>query len=365
MGAITPDHGWHLGVPEDVYHQQWAAVSRSNLVRVLRSPAHAMADRGTSPGRAMVVGSACHALALEGPEAYAARYAVAPRVDRRTKAGKVAWAAFSDMSKMTGQEVLTAVEGDQVEAMAMAARAFKPFAELLDQPHTAEGSLVWTDKDSGLLCKARPDLAAEGVLVDFKTSRDARPRPFARDAVDYGLDMQAAFYLDGWRAVHGESLRGKLFAFCVVEKTAPHGVVWYYPDDAMIDNGRARYKRALALWAYCVEAGEWPSYSNQPQMLSLPPWAIDQTERSKLDRAVAKVKAWDRHSAPDLPQTVSVHPLRIWCATHGLRLSQVATTIGVGRSALSNYVAGRRACPDTVATAVDKLTGGAVGAGSW
>ena len=360
MGAITPDHGWHLGVPDGVYHQQWTAVSRSNLVRVLRSPAHAKADQGPPSGRALVVGSACHALALEGPEAYAARYAVAPKVDRRTKAGKATWSAFSEGAG--DRAVLTAAEGEQVEAMAMAACGFGPFAALFVGPHEAEGSMVWTDEDSGLLCKARPDLAAPGVLVDFKTSRDARPRPFARDAVEYGLDMQAAFYLDGWRAVHGEELR---FAFCVVEKTAPHGVVWYYPDDAMIDNGRARYKRALALWAYCVEAGEWPSYSDQPQMLSLPPWAIDQTERSKLDRAVAKVKASDRHSSPDLPQTVSVHPLRIWCATHGLRLSQVATTIGVGRSALSNYVAGRRACPDTVATAVDKLTGGAVGAGSW
>lgn len=77
------------------YHAH-PAISKSHLDLIARSPLHYWARYidpnrvPTEPTDAMRLGTAVHTLTLEADQ-FEARYAVAPAVDRRYKAGKEAW----------------------------------------------------------------------------------------------------------------------------------------------------------------------------------------------------------------------------------------------------------------------------------
>jgi hypothetical protein len=105
------------------YHADTSAISKSGLDLVHRSPAHYYAAK-LDPDRpaekkdtpALRFGRAFHTLVLE-PDLFFQEYAVLPeKVDRRTKAGKEAWAEFE--AELGGREALTAEDGQRLGAMA-------------------------------------------------------------------------------------------------------------------------------------------------------------------------------------------------------------------------------------------------------
>ena len=93
------------------------AVNASKLEPFMRTPAHAR-EAMLHPGEgteAMVMGHAFHTFLLE-PERFAADYAVPPKVDRRTTAGKQTWAAWE--AENPGRTLLKAEEAESYERMA-------------------------------------------------------------------------------------------------------------------------------------------------------------------------------------------------------------------------------------------------------
>ena len=76
-------------------YNQAAGVRRSDLWRIHDSPEKFkwFLDHPEPQSPAFAFGSMVHKLLLE-PETFDEEYAVAPEVDKRTKAGKEAWAAF-------------------------------------------------------------------------------------------------------------------------------------------------------------------------------------------------------------------------------------------------------------------------------
>jgi len=148
---------------------------------------------------------------------------------------------------------------------------------ITDSVGVHERLVQWTNKETGVLCKARIDKTRNlGKIVDLKTTRDASARPFMRSIIDYGYHRQAAFYLDG-------SL-GKRFTFVVVESSDPFGVQVYDLSDEFIELGRSSYQSALKHIKICREkygsefdaATVWPSYdyfSPIGEVLSPPAWA--------------------------------------------------------------------------------------------
>ena len=103
---------------------------------------------------AMVMGSAFHKLVLE-PDGFTAEFAVCPTVDRRTKAGKDAWAAFqADAGEKT---VLMEWMFNQVSDMAEAVITH-PLANFLTTDGEIETSIYYKDDLTGIECKVRPDI---------------------------------------------------------------------------------------------------------------------------------------------------------------------------------------------------------------
>jgi hypothetical protein len=256
------------------YHAH-SAVSKSHLDQVARSPLHYWA-RYLDPNRmvpeptpAMAIGSAVHTHVLELDQ-WDARYVSAPDgIDRRTKAGKAEWEAFTTAA--TGRTVLPKADADLVMRMAHSVFTHPAAAMLLALPGKAETTHMWTDAATGLECKCRPDwLTDDGrLLVDLKTTEDAG-RGFAKSIAQWRYHVQASWYLDGIEQATGT--RPEQFLFLCVEKKAPYAVAVYAADAEMIAAGAQTAARDLDVLATCKAAGAWPGYSDQIEPISLPPW---------------------------------------------------------------------------------------------
>ena len=159
------------------YHAH-PAVSKSHLDLIARSPLHYWAryldpDRQPlEPTPAMRLGTALHTHVLERSR-WDEEIAVAPQCDRRTKAGKEAFASFE--ANAAGKTVITCDDAEVVMAMGRSVMRHPGAAMLLGLPGKAETTHIWTDVATGLQCKCRPDwLTDDGrLLVDLKTTEDA------------------------------------------------------------------------------------------------------------------------------------------------------------------------------------------------
>jgi hypothetical protein len=257
------------------YHAH-AAISKSHLDQVAKSPLHYWARYLDSnrvvpePTPAMAIGSAVHTHVLELDQ-WDARYVSAPDgIDRRTKAGKAEWEAFTTAA--TGRTVLPKADADLVMRMAHSVFSHPAAAMLLALPGKAETTHMWTDAATGLECKCRPDwLTDDGrLMVDLKTTEDASPRGFAKSIAQWRYHVQASWYLDGIEQATGT--RPEQFLFLCVEKKAPYAVAVYAADAEMIAAGAHTAARDLDVLATCKAANAWPSYSDQIEPISLPPW---------------------------------------------------------------------------------------------
>ena len=256
------------------YHAH-PAVSKSHLDLIARSPLHYWAryldpDRvAPEPTAAMRLGTALHTYVLE-LNRWDQEIAVAPPMDRRTKAGKESWAAFE--ADAAGKTVITADDAAQVQAMSRAVFRHPAAAMLLGLPGKAETTHMWTDASTGLQCKCRPDwLTDDGsIVVDLKTTKDASPRGFKQSIANFSYQKQAGWYLHGVEQSTGR--RPDQFIFICVESSAPYAVAVYAADAEMIERGHDQAMRDLAKLAVCKAADHWPSYSDQIETISLPGW---------------------------------------------------------------------------------------------
>ena len=272
-----------LPMDNAAYHAH-PAVSKSHLDQVARSPLHYWA-RYIDPQRvvpeptaAMVLGSALHTHVLE-LEQWDDLYAIAPEgLDKRTKEGKAAWAAFADEAK--GKTVLSQADADQVMHMGRAIYAHPAAAALLALPGKAETTWMWRDKPTGMECKCRPDwLTDDGsLIIDLKTTEDASPKGFQKSIAGFRYHVQTSWYLHGIEQATG--VCPEQFIFIAVEKKPPFAVAVYAADAEMIKEGWRTAERDLEVLATCTEMSMWPGYSETIEPISLPPWMRPRTDTS-------------------------------------------------------------------------------------
>lgn len=265
-GEIMPielSMGIHANVPFDEY-LSINAVSNSYLGRLSECPAKARLPREDTPS--LMLGRAVHKLVLEGEEKFAEEFAVAPendyrgiKIDRRTKAGKDAWAEFE--AEKQGRNILKKEDADNALAIADAVYSH-PWAKKLLAENVTEQTIIWSDKDTGLLCKGRPDAIPakdKCALVDLKTTRDASLEAFTRAVIQYGYHRQAAFYIDGYGSA--AEVYVDMFIFIAVEPLPPHRTEVYVLDDEFIGAGREAYKQILRREVECRQTGVYPHYT--------------------------------------------------------------------------------------------------------
>ena len=266
------------GVYDNISNEEYHAsegLSASGLKLLARSPAHyKYSVREETP--AMRKGTAVHTAVFE-PERFAASYVIAPDVDKRTKAGKEAWAEL----EASGKIVLSAKEYETTQAMGDAVRNHR-LAGPLVMDGKAEQSVYWRQpvtiggenrEYTEILCKCRPDYVKElgegYVIVDLKTTSDARPLRWGKSAYwDYGYHIQAAHYMIGMESATGE--RAREFVFIVAESESPYGVLVYKTPTLTLMRGYEENEELYKVYAGCNKADLWPCYPDMIYEFDLP-----------------------------------------------------------------------------------------------
>jgi len=253
-------------------YQAAPGLSKSQLDDLHRSPAHYKweLEHPTEPTPAMIWGQMFHSLVLE-PDVFEATYAVLPEgIDRRTREGKEIWADWQ--LEHVGMTPVDKPSLDTLNAMRDAVFAHRLARNLL-VGGTPESSVFWTHTGHEVEAKARLDYihGQRGLIADLKSCADARSEVFSRACWNYRYHVQAAYYLDAYKAVTGEALED--FLFVCVEKEPPHGVMLYLADGEMVDQGRKEYRADLDVYCECRDKEFWPCYPDTTFALTLPVWA--------------------------------------------------------------------------------------------
>jgi hypothetical protein len=252
-------------------------VSKHELDLVSKSPAHYQESKVNPPETtpAMAFGTAAHAWILE-PDTAAEQVVVAPSCDRRTKAGKEAWAEFQTIAG--NKTVVSQEDANHLAKMSAAVNAHPIARTLLNAATGTEVSVQWQDERTESLCRCRPDLMTPDFIVDLKTTYDASEEAFSKTVYKYRYHVQAAYYLDGCKS-HNLVSPDATFLFVAVERKPPYGVAIYALPKDDLDRGRYQYERDLTRYAHCMKTGHWFGYTETINYIQLPTYArnhIDQ-----------------------------------------------------------------------------------------
>jgi len=256
-------------MPAPQYHAI-EAMSSSGAKKMLRSPQHYRLMRTTpnEPTPAMEFGTVVHCGVLE-PDLFPSIVATAPECDKRSKDGKAEWAAFTLAN--AGRIAMKAEELARARRCIDAIRAH-PAASKLLAGGRSEVSLFWEDGKYKVPCKCRWDSLNHGGGIDVKTTQDASPEGFARQAANLHYHVQAAHYISGHEHVLNES--PQFFAFICVESEPPHAVACYVLPGNAILAGMHLVNRAYARYAEALATQTWPGYPETIDVLTLPKWAL-------------------------------------------------------------------------------------------
>lgn len=267
-----------------VYHAS-EHIGRSQLFKMSKSPAHFKEnlDTPTEKTKALIIGRAFHCLVLE-PEKFDEEYCVMPQgYDGRTSSGR----AFKAAAEERGLEILTFDEYEMLTGMATSVLS-DPYCQLLLSGEK-EISYYWTDEDTGVKVKCRPDCRTDlkncSVVVDLKSCENAQIDAFIRDIFKYGYDLQAPQYLTG---VELYEKKPHKFVFIAVEKKPPYAVLVldfdevFNGEEKALIKGYDKFREYLGLVAECSMTGVWYDYrgdENIPGTLNIPQWLYEERKK--------------------------------------------------------------------------------------
>lgn len=264
-------------LPADVYHAdpvEGGSLSSSGSRKIL--PPHCPAkyryerEHKPIPTKEFSFGHAAHKLVLgAGPEML-----VVDAENWRTKAAQ----EQRDQAIADGLTPLLATEYEIVKQMADAIRRHPVAAALFSiETGRPEQALFWRDRETGIWCRAMLDwLRWPGedrrlIVPDFKTAISASPVRFEKAMYEYDYHRAAAWYIDAVIGV--ERAEKAAFVFVVQEKSPPYLVSVFEPDALALEAGRHYNRQARLVFAECQATGNWPGYSDEVELISLPPYA--------------------------------------------------------------------------------------------
>ena len=286
---MIPKPGIYENVPFAEY-RSWDAFSQSMVTSTLRSGLHLQTYLTTErkPSDAQRLGSLVDCLVLEPelfdeyfieqPATYQTEVSKGRGADKHAEIVTKPWSLRSNTCKeiqaniiASGKTPVSTAEIAKSKLMTENVMANKNAAEWVNQGKK-QLSIVWTDDDTGVLCKGRLDIFCESFVVDLKTTQDASEQAFPFAISKWGYHVQGAMYSDGMAALTDGTQMP--YEFIVVESSEPYAVAVYDLEPDALLAGRSKYKRALAKYAEYKASGQFPGYSSFVEPISIPYWEI-------------------------------------------------------------------------------------------
>ncbi len=281
--GVPAADGIYGQVPEQVYHADRGSLSVSGAKLLLppscpRKFQHEM-SKPRKPKRVWDFGHVAHRLILgKGAEFEQLAPEVHGLKADGTMASKptatAAWAKAEEEARRRGCVPIHVDEFARAAAMAAAVLGNEDAAPIFASGQ-AEMSIYATDPVTGVRLRGRidwinHDYHADGTVLidDVKTSITANPAELTRKFYTLGYWMQRAWYED-LLVLAGLAERVD-FVFTVVEKDEPHIVtnLRYVPE--AVEEGRRANRRAIDLYASCLESDRWPGYVEGISDLDIP-----------------------------------------------------------------------------------------------
>lgn len=268
-------------ISNEAYHQS-PGISRSALMEFRESPLdywHKYINPDRPPEKRKKhfdFGQAFHTLVLE-PEEFDNRFVVVPHLKRNTKVGKKLDDEINLSLNGRGKIIEKLPDGhadsDYQDLIRMVKIMKEEIFTLLGvdlSKAKIEKSIYWIDKDTGILCKARPDIWQGTCILDIKGEVDISPKTFVRSANDKGYHVQMAMIAEELLTLFGVEITRSIFP--VVGKKPPYPSGIYSLDKPSIELGRKIFKEELRKYKICLETDHWPSHGVQE--ISLPRYAF-------------------------------------------------------------------------------------------
>ena len=275
----------------EAYHADTSRVSNSMLRDFRKSPAlfYGRYIAKTIPPKedtdSTIRGTLLH-LSQSAPETWRDRFAISPPLApdgkkwlrRKGSDHERWWAEFQAQCQAEGKWDIPAEERDTILAMGRALLADPIAGPMLTAGGQWEQTIHWTDQETGLPCKCRPDLLVPGLAIcDLKTASDPSPEGFNRAVERYGYAHQAEHYRAGCIKQYGDEAID--FLFIVVGTEPPHDVLVTRLDLDWQAIGREENRRDLRRLADCYAFQQWHAPTRgQITTLSPPKWRLHQWE---------------------------------------------------------------------------------------
>ena len=210
----------------------------SGLKMIQQSMNHWLSEKGFPETKALILGSLGHTMILE-MDKLTERYLVMPKVDARTKGGKEQKMLAQEQAKL--EEKILISQEDFTQALGWRENILKnPVTSNVFQKAKGEnevsGFFRHPDFDN-IFGAFRVDklLEEQKIAIDLKIMLSANPYAFSSSVKKFGYHMQAAWYLDGLKAITGDDYD---FIFVVCEKSNPHNVQSYRLSEKTLERGR-------------------------------------------------------------------------------------------------------------------------------
>lgn len=269
--------GLYRDVPFATY-LSWNAVNHS-ILKLFRESAAQVHHELTHPNdstEAQEIGTALHLACLES-DRLEKEYFPAPECDKRNKEGKAIWAAAE--VEAAGRIMLRDHEYKEIMGMRDAIFRHPVALQLFQKAKATEVSIAWIDPDTGVLCKARIDVATSWdgfpTIGDLKSIERANEFACSQAVHKYSYHSQAAFYLDGMDSLF-PAVRRHMLIFAEKagkkRKRFQDCRVYELAESALIQ-GREDNRRHLEQYAEATKSGKWPGYPTQILPLDLPRYA--------------------------------------------------------------------------------------------
>ena len=226
-------------------------ISASDIKNFLKSPKYYFWNKYNKvekdDGRHYVIGSALHEMIME-PHLFNSNYTVIPKIDKRTKEGKLAYENF--LIEAQGKTIINEEEMLMIVEMVKNATENKTFVSLLENSYR-ELSAYLVDEKTGLKIRMRPDIMCQSksTIVDIKSCLDSSPKQFKGNVYSYGYSLSAAFYSD--------FLNRENYIFAAIEKQEPYQTALYSLNDEMMEYGRTQYRLGLDLLKWSYDNNYW------------------------------------------------------------------------------------------------------------
>lgn len=246
-----------LDEPRPAIDPRTVPVRFSNLKHMGRSALHyfdaVQADREDTIS--LRFGRGAHALAFGQPVV---------KYDAGQRRGK-AWDAFA--AQHADKEILNAKEWAAAESIATALRDHPLAGPLLfDHGTVHERRIEW--EWLGRKCASTLDVHSPAILVDLKTTRDAEPGKFERDAFWRGYHAQLAFYSLAYEHAYGHKPAASYIV--AIESKRPHAVTVLAVPDELLQSGEMMCRGWFERLLVCEQSNAWPAYSQSVVTMQAP-----------------------------------------------------------------------------------------------